>query len=503
MLDHLDIHNLANTDRRFLLRLIEVMPLETLYHARHANDDIKRYSDHRGDIVDSLLVKRGNPLDEGYITYSQMINRPRKLTPFNHLSIHMRPGFDPKALVAKMDTQIYRTLNIYGSYHWQQVFHFLHFDLATVKLFGKMKMNKAWEAKYLFAAIAHYEVQEFSLLTDGALCWNHEAFDTWKDLRFCRDLSDVYKCTTECYLRVTGVLADGAKLRMRIKNYVDEPDDDVNLERPESDPEDSDDEPDRCRNVRLKCLKVKSANCQDNDFNDYLSYAEVIDRPYKTTPSFRLHVYMGADINPTALVAKMEKQVYHSLFIYGDYHWRQVVTLLRVGLKIAKLSGRMQCETEREAKDFFLAIAGYRVRKFVILTENWAWNTHAGRIWANCSCFTSTHSNPRGRYYRLTGVIDGIELRLKIKYQHDQNESSDGSDDDSICSIGSFCDNINIIKRGGFDNYYVAKPRINYKKEWNDNSGSRDDFEDESETETSDEEAAKSEDEAEHEESED
>uniref|UniRef100_A0A7E4ZQ45 F-box domain-containing protein n=1 Tax=Panagrellus redivivus TaxID=6233 RepID=A0A7E4ZQ45_PANRE len=235
MLNHLDIHNLANTNYQFFSRLIEFMSVETLYHARHVNAEIKRFSNRRSESVDSLLVERGNPHDQWNITYSQMINRPRQLTPVYHLSVNMSPNIiDPAALVAKMEKQVYRTLHIYGKYHWQQILDFFHPNLTCVKLFGVLDPPN--DVMDFFKALLGYTIQKVIVINANANWdWIDRAYTAWK-----LSTNESFQAYHHLYyyrLVLTGT--DNVKRIVKLRTWENLPEEPADHER--SDDEDSDD----------------------------------------------------------------------------------------------------------------------------------------------------------------------------------------------------------------------------------------------------------------------
>uniref|UniRef100_A0A7E4UM76 F-box domain-containing protein n=1 Tax=Panagrellus redivivus TaxID=6233 RepID=A0A7E4UM76_PANRE len=227
MLEHLDIRNLANTNYQFFRRLLEFMPLETLYFASLTNTEIKHFS--RSRMVDFLLVERGDPSDDGYITYSEMMTRPR-LTPLYHLTVHMSSHIDPVALVAKMEQQVYRTLFVYGNYHWRQVLDFLHRRMTLVKLYGRMECDTDEEADAFFRAIGEFRVEKCIVLS-ADWPYDTQASHVWSE--FCPNIWTTYSNQLGNYYRLTGVQHEGPKLRLKVKHWEDHSSDGSTFEMPD------------------------------------------------------------------------------------------------------------------------------------------------------------------------------------------------------------------------------------------------------------------------------
>uniref|UniRef100_A0A7E4ZPY3 F-box domain-containing protein n=1 Tax=Panagrellus redivivus TaxID=6233 RepID=A0A7E4ZPY3_PANRE len=170
MLEHLDIRNVTTTNYQFFRRLIENMSVETLRRAHQSNTEIQRYSSFRGDFVEVLKVEVGPEDEDGYITYSNLINRPLKMTPMNHLSIRFGPHTDSKAVLARMDSRIYPNLCIHGHYNWRQVLDLLHPKLDSVNLYDTLELPND-DVPDFFTALFGYLIPLVIMHNDNC---NHE-----------------------------------------------------------------------------------------------------------------------------------------------------------------------------------------------------------------------------------------------------------------------------------------------------------------------------------------
>uniref|UniRef100_A0A7E4UM72 FBA_2 domain-containing protein n=1 Tax=Panagrellus redivivus TaxID=6233 RepID=A0A7E4UM72_PANRE len=227
MLEHLDIRNLATTNYCFVRRFIELMPLETLYLARQSNADLRMFSEFRGEFRATLLVDR-NHLDYESVTYSDMINRPHKLTPVYNLSVHMGPHINPEALIAKMVKQVYRTLYIYGDYHWRQILDFFHTDLRCVKLYGNMEMPRNEMTDFFTTLLGRLIPWVIILNENSDGTWIHYARQVWSDWEHA---SSFHAHDGQHYYRLTVTGKDDVTRRLNIRNWVPQPGDPEEYEK--------------------------------------------------------------------------------------------------------------------------------------------------------------------------------------------------------------------------------------------------------------------------------
>uniref|UniRef100_A0A7E4VA93 F-box domain-containing protein n=1 Tax=Panagrellus redivivus TaxID=6233 RepID=A0A7E4VA93_PANRE len=163
-------------------------------------------------------------------------------------------------------------------------------------------------------------------------------------------------------------------------------------------------------------------------YSDYMNQAVV--KPYSI-----IYVYMGSDICPEALLAKMEEQVYHFVFLADEYDWKQVITFLHAGVTNLNTSGIMHLP-EEDMETFLKRLSNYKVKDILFSDRNCV------KIWFDTAC--KTWNSLIGTFFKTVEVgdhypgklmaitQDDAKIELYMNYKIDVDLSDDEFIDDNV-----------------------------------------------------------------------
>uniref|UniRef100_A0A7E4VB59 Uncharacterized protein n=1 Tax=Panagrellus redivivus TaxID=6233 RepID=A0A7E4VB59_PANRE len=112
-------------------------------------------------------------------SYTRLMNRPYKTTPFEGLDVHMGPDIIPEALLSKMDGKCYTELCLNGEYHWKDIMPFLHKGLKGVYLHDILDLPQA-DMKEFFRILLTFRIPDISFVHDDCDdAWAEAALEAW------------------------------------------------------------------------------------------------------------------------------------------------------------------------------------------------------------------------------------------------------------------------------------------------------------------------------------
>uniref|UniRef100_A0A7E4ZUU8 GP-PDE domain-containing protein n=1 Tax=Panagrellus redivivus TaxID=6233 RepID=A0A7E4ZUU8_PANRE len=118
----------------------------------------------------------------------------------------------------------------------------------------------------------------------------------------------------------------------------------------------------------INCLNVQTDAFKECPWYNYTLYSEVMNRQFNTTPVERLTVHMGPDVDPEALLTKMEK-CYRDLYLIGDYDWKDVIAFLHAGVECVSLSGNMNLPVDN-MEEFLQSLMWFKIKKVCFFNDN-------------------------------------------------------------------------------------------------------------------------------------
>uniref|UniRef100_A0A7E4UR29 NYN domain-containing protein n=1 Tax=Panagrellus redivivus TaxID=6233 RepID=A0A7E4UR29_PANRE len=118
----------------------------------------------------------------------------------------------------------------------------------------------------------------------------------------------------------------------------------------------------------VKFLNVQTDTYKDYPWYGYTLYSEVLKRQFNTTPTERLTVHMGADVDPQALLSKMEL-CYRDLYLLGDYDWTDVIAFVHAGVEVITLNGNMNLPVDK-MEEFLSNLMNFNIKKICFFNDN-------------------------------------------------------------------------------------------------------------------------------------
>uniref|UniRef100_A0A7E4ZYF0 F-box domain-containing protein n=1 Tax=Panagrellus redivivus TaxID=6233 RepID=A0A7E4ZYF0_PANRE len=164
----------------------------------------------------------------------------------------------------------------------------------------------------------------------------------------------------------------------------------------------------------------------------FVSFSEVMNRQFNTTPLKGLKVHMGPDIVPDVLFSKMENKHYRELCLLGNYSWKTVVAFLHAGVEYIGLYGHMDLPV-KNVEEFFKTLICYKIQHVDIQTDNYepSWLLTTERMCNNAVGITVKFASFDEQFYpEIIVTSDNAETRFVGYAFFDELEYLDDSDDD-------------------------------------------------------------------------
>uniref|UniRef100_A0A7E4ZW68 FTH domain-containing protein n=1 Tax=Panagrellus redivivus TaxID=6233 RepID=A0A7E4ZW68_PANRE len=162
---------------------LDIMPLKDLHTLSKQNDTVKTMSRFRGEVVRCLEIQTGVITDDvDYTSYSHLINRPYKTTPFEVLRVLMDASIDPDVLLSKLNEKCYTELDLHGEYNWKHVVTFLHEGVKFIELNDTMNLPQT-DMKEFFKILTEFKIQEiFFFPKNRDADWAEAALKSWSSV---------------------------------------------------------------------------------------------------------------------------------------------------------------------------------------------------------------------------------------------------------------------------------------------------------------------------------
>uniref|UniRef100_A0A7E4V5W7 F-box domain-containing protein n=1 Tax=Panagrellus redivivus TaxID=6233 RepID=A0A7E4V5W7_PANRE len=162
---------------------LSVLPIKEVLKIRQTCKTLKNWSSFRGEIVETLIMHNDKDDYKSCIPYEVLLSKRFPVTPLNKLNVFMTPSNSPEAILASMDSPVFKEVRFNAHYHWRQIFPFLHDGLERLYLFDEMDLP-ANDMPAFFKALSSFK---------GEVIWIHcntlenhwfdAAFTAWSSLK--------------------------------------------------------------------------------------------------------------------------------------------------------------------------------------------------------------------------------------------------------------------------------------------------------------------------------
>uniref|UniRef100_A0A7E4VHP7 F-box domain-containing protein n=1 Tax=Panagrellus redivivus TaxID=6233 RepID=A0A7E4VHP7_PANRE len=202
----------------------------------------------------------------------------------------------------------------------------------------------------------------------------------------------------------------------------------------------------------IVCVASDNAEQLNPQLEGFFPYSQFMGRHVPLKPADRLEVYMGNDICPEALKAKLVELEYSNLYIKGEYEWKQVFNFLHAGVKCVCLYDNLNLPLE-DMEDFFKALLSYKISKVNFFNKNCneLWAETATKVWQTLTGtalqFVESRFNFVPEVRAVTNDDRELILSMNCWSNEDEVESQVGEpmDMDDVDDLEEFdFDNINI-----------------------------------------------------------
>uniref|UniRef100_A0A7E4V9S1 FTH domain-containing protein n=1 Tax=Panagrellus redivivus TaxID=6233 RepID=A0A7E4V9S1_PANRE len=135
----------------------------------------------------------------------------------------------------------------------------------------------------------------------------------------------------------------------------------------------------RFRGEVVESLHVKA---DVNESERYTAYSEIINRRSCITPYFWFDVFMSPDIKPETLLSLLDGKNYIELHLRGNYHWRDIIPFLHMGLKFVRLIDNMDLPA-KDLRKFFKTLIRFDTYEYSFYYEkgDYNWVKRANKAW--------------------------------------------------------------------------------------------------------------------------